>query len=204
MAFTVNASDQAGNAASKTVHYTVQAGQPPTDTTPPRITISVPRDGAVYTQGQRVVARFSCSDPDSAVRSCRGTVATGQPIDTRALGRHSFSVIAQDPVGNTASRTVHYTVIRSRTLPKIQLTVAPRRIRAGHRDRLRFHAIACSIGRCHGLGGVVITFHRRRIRTNRRGYATFTVNLRKPGRYAARAREPGYRDGTAIVIVRAR
>jgi hypothetical protein len=200
--FTVTASDQAGNTASRTVHYTVQAGPRPKDTTPPRISLRVPRNGAVYTQGQRVLARFSCSDPDSPVKSCRGTVASGHPIGTRALGRHSFSVIARDPAGNTASRTVHYTVIRSRTLPKIRLSVVPRRVKTGQRVRLRFRVRTCASGRCHGLSGVRVVFRRRAVRTNRHGYATFKVTLRKPGRYAARAREPGYRAGKVIVTAR--
>jgi hypothetical protein len=201
-AFTVNASDQAGNAASRTAHYTVQAGPPPKDTTPPRIALSAPRNGALYTQGQRVLARFSCSDPDSQVKFCRGPVASGHAIDTRGLGRHSFSVIAQDPAGNTASRTVHYTVIRALTLPRIHLTVAPRRVTPGQRVRLRFRVTTCASGRCHGLSGVQVVFRRHAVRTNRHGYATFKATLRKPGRYTARAHEPGYRGGKVIVVAR--
>jgi hypothetical protein len=202
-AFTVSASDQAGNTASHTVHYTVQAGPPPKDTTPPRITISVPRDGAVYARGALVSAGFSCSDPDSPVQSCRGSVPNGDPVDTRALGRHSFSVVGQDPAGNTASRTVHYTVARrSQPLSTIRLTVAPRRIRAGHAARLRFHATTCANGRCHALWAALISFHGHTMRTNRQGRATFNVTVRKAGRYVARAREPGYRDGITIVIGR--
>jgi hypothetical protein len=201
-AFTVSSSDRAGNSVSRTVHYTVQAGAAPKDTTPPRIALRAPRDRAGYTQGQRVLARFSCSDPDSQVKSCRGTVASGHAIGTRGLGRHSFSVIARDPAGNTASKTVHYTVIRSVVLPRIRLTVTPQRVSTGRRARLRFRATTCASGRCHGLSAVQIVFHRRTKRTSSRGYATFKVSLRKPGRYAARAREPGYRRGKAIVTAR--
>lgn len=203
-AFTVAASDAAGNTAAKTVHYTVLAGPPPADKTPPRITLRVPRDGASYAQGQRVLASFSCADPDSPVKSCRGTTANGRAIDTRTLGRHSFSVIAQDPAGNTASKTVHYTVAKAPGLLKLKLTVAPHRVRAGRRVRLRFRALSCAGARCAGGPRVQITFAHRRKRTNARGYATFTVTLRKPGRYRAYARAPGYRPATAVVIARRR
>lgn len=112
-AFTVTASDPSGNTASKTVTYTVQAGPPPKDTAPPTVSISLPRNGAAYNQGQVVDARYSCSDPD--LSSCTGTVAKGQPIDTRTTGVHSFSVTAQDVSGNTASETIHYTVVPHNT-----------------------------------------------------------------------------------------
>jgi hypothetical protein len=201
--FTVTGSDPSGNTASKTVSYTVRAGPPPADKTPPRITISAPRDGAVYTRSQRVIARFSCADPDSAVSVCRGTTASGAPIDTRTVGRHSFSVTAQDPSGNTASITVHYIVIASPKLATIRLVVAPRRVRVGKkRVRIRFRAMTCAHGRCHGLRTARVLFDGRSARTNRAGYATFSVVLRRPGRYVGRASEPGYRPAQAVVTAR--
>jgi len=112
-AFTVTASDPSGNTASKTVTYSVQAGPPPKDTAPPTVSISLPRSGAAYDQGQVVDARYSCSDPD--LSSCSGTVAKGHPIDTRTTGLHSFSVTAQDVSGNTGSETIHYTVVPHNT-----------------------------------------------------------------------------------------
>ena len=203
-AFTVTASDPSGNTSSKKVSYMVQAGPPPADKTPPRITISAPRNGAVYTQGQRVIARFLCGDRDSAVSVCRGTTRSGGAVNTRTLGRHSFSVTAQDPSGNTASVTVHYIVVRSRTLPAMRLLVSPRSVRTGTRVRIRFRAMACPSGHCHGLWAVQVLFAGHRRRTDRSGYAAFTVILRKPGRYLGRASEPGYRPARAVVTGRRR
>jgi hypothetical protein len=103
--FTVNAADRAGNSASKTVHYTVDASAP-------SISITTPANGATYTQGQVVDASYSCSDPDGAgdVASCSGPVPSGTPIDTSTTGSHSFTVKTADRVGNSASQTVSYTV----------------------------------------------------------------------------------------------
>jgi hypothetical protein len=203
--FTVTASDGAGNAATKTIHYTVQPGPPPKDTTPPAIKLAAPADGAVYVQYQRVIARFSCADPDSAVSKCRGTVASGYAIDTRSLGRHSFSVVAQDPAGNTASKTVHYNVRAAPPAPvALKLTVVPGHVRTGHAARLRFRAASCASGRCRGVQGVQISFRHRIVRTDRRGYATIAVTVRKAGRYKAYASAPGYRRASVVVIARAR
>jgi hypothetical protein len=110
--FAVTATDKAGNSASKTVAYTVKAGPPPPETTPPTVTITSPSDGATYQQGKTVNARYSCQDEPggSGLKSCRGTVPSGEPIDTRTPGTKTFAVTASDNAGNTASKTVTYTV----------------------------------------------------------------------------------------------
>jgi hypothetical protein len=104
--FTVEATDNAGNSASKSVTYTV------VDQAPPAIDLTAPADGAVYSLGQQVAAAYSCDDQPggSGVASCEGTVANGAPIDTSSFGEHSFEVNAADHAGNTASRTVTYSV----------------------------------------------------------------------------------------------
>ena len=105
--FTVNAEDNAGNPASKTVTYTV------VDRVGPEITINSPADGAVYGFGDRVLADYSCADQPggSGVASCTGTVAKGESIDTSSFGTHTFEVNATDGAGNPASKTVTYTVV---------------------------------------------------------------------------------------------
>jgi hypothetical protein len=113
--FTVSASDEAGNTASKSVTYTV------VDATPPNITLTTPADGAVYAVGQQVAADYSCADAESGVASCVGSVANGAAVDTGSLGEKSFTVEASDNAGNTASKTVSYTVA-DRTAPTITLT----------------------------------------------------------------------------------
>jgi hypothetical protein len=113
--FTVNASDEAGNTASKSVTYTV------VDATPPSITLTTPADGAVYAVGEQVTAGYSCTDDQSGVASCVGSVANGAAVDTESVGEKTFTVEASDNAGNTASKTVSYTVA-DRTAPTITLT----------------------------------------------------------------------------------
>ena len=80
--FTVEASDNAGNTASKTVNYTVA------DRTAPTITLTSPAEGAVYTLGESVLADYSCADEPngSGVASCEGSVADGAALDTSEVG----------------------------------------------------------------------------------------------------------------------
>jgi hypothetical protein len=104
--FKVEAADNAGNPASKSVSYTV------VDRTAPTIAIAAPVDGGAYTVGQRVLADYSCADQPggSGVASCDGPVPNGEPIDTSEIGTHTFEVHAADGAGNPASATVTYSV----------------------------------------------------------------------------------------------
>jgi Bacterial Ig-like domain (group 3) len=104
--FRVEATDSAGNTASKSLTYTV------VDQAPPAITLRAPADGAVYSLGQSVVAAYSCEDQPggSGVASCHGTVPSGASVDTSSFGVHSFEVSASDGAGNTSSKVVTYTV----------------------------------------------------------------------------------------------
>ena len=113
--FTVNASDAAGNSASKSVTYKV------VDATPPSITVTAPAEGAVYAVGQHVAADYSCTDNESGVASCLGDVAVGAAVDTGSIGEKTFTVEASDNAGNTASKTVNYTVADV-TAPAITVT----------------------------------------------------------------------------------
>jgi hypothetical protein len=105
-AFSVEATDAAGNSASTSVTYTV------VDNQAPAITLTAPSDGAVYPLGHRVLAAYSCADQagGSGVASCEGTVPNGTPIDTSRLGTHSFEVRAADNGGNSATKVVTYRV----------------------------------------------------------------------------------------------
>jgi hypothetical protein len=104
--FTVNASDKAGNTASKTVSYTVA------DRTPPTIALVSPAEGAVYTLGEAVVAHYSCVDEPngSGLATCDGSAADGATLDTSAMGLKTFVVSATDNAGNRASTSVAYSV----------------------------------------------------------------------------------------------
>ncbi len=84
----------------------------PRDGAAPVIEVVAPREGAAYARGERVVARYSCSDPEdrSTVTRCEGPVAEGSEIDTSSPGSREFLVRSADSVGNEASRTITYEV----------------------------------------------------------------------------------------------
>jgi hypothetical protein len=77
----------------------------------PSIAVSSPTDGATYTQGQKVVASYTCDAPTGAsVTSCAGPVASGVAIDTETPGVHTFTVNTTDSDGVSASQSVTYDV----------------------------------------------------------------------------------------------
>ena len=102
-AFTVNAMDNAGNAATLTVHYTV-------DNQVTQRRRSSLRRGAFYKQGQSVNASYHCDDEPggSGIASCIGDVADGAPLNTAAEGQHTLTVTATDNAGNIGTATVNY------------------------------------------------------------------------------------------------
>ena len=93
------------------------------DTSGPDISVIAPADGASYPLGSTVLADYSCADP-SGVLSCTGTVADGAPIDTATAGPHTFTINAQDNIGNSSSTTVSYNIT---TEPLISVRRATRR-----------------------------------------------------------------------------
>jgi hypothetical protein len=79
---------------------------------PPTVTIAAPADGATFTQGQVVNATYGCAAAsDGTITTCSGPVSSGAPVDTAALGPHTFTVDARDSEGGSASRSVGYTVV---------------------------------------------------------------------------------------------
>ena len=84
----------------------------PRDSAAPTIDITAPADGAQYTQGEPVTARFACADPGerSLVTGCDGTVASGRPLDTTSAGTFTFTVTSRDGLGNVGSKSVTYSV----------------------------------------------------------------------------------------------
>ena len=79
----------------------------------PSVQITSPTDGAHYARGQTVLTGYRCSEGDAGpgISSCTGPVADGQPIDTTAVGRHTFTVTATSKDGQTSTGTVTYTVV---------------------------------------------------------------------------------------------
>jgi hypothetical protein len=84
----------------------------PADTTPPTITLNSPADGATYSEGQAVIASYSCADESggSGLASCTGTVTSGSAISTAGSGTQTFTVTAKDHAGNTTTKSLHYAV----------------------------------------------------------------------------------------------
>ena len=106
-AVTVTARDNAGN--ETVVTHTAQV----VDLTPPAISLRTPLDGAVYLLDEAVAADYDCADDPggSGLASCAGDVADGEPVDTAAVGDHTFTVTAADLGGGTASASSHYRVL---------------------------------------------------------------------------------------------
>jgi hypothetical protein len=107
--FTVVATDNAGNDASVTHAYEVEAAG---DAVPPTITLSRPVEGASYTLGSVVTASYSCADTGgSDVASCVGSRASGANLPTGSIGTRTFTVTATDNAGNSATTTVSYRIV---------------------------------------------------------------------------------------------
>jgi Tol biopolymer transport system component/fibronectin type 3 domain-containing protein len=115
--FTVTAEDELGTVSSRSVTYSVVDGTAPT------ISITSPADGATFGVGQVVSAEYDCADEagGSGLAGCSGSVADGAPIDTTTPGAKLFTVHALDNAGNSASKTVTYTVADQQA-PSITIT----------------------------------------------------------------------------------
>jgi uncharacterized repeat protein (TIGR01451 family) len=84
-----------------------------------------------YTQNQKVMATYSCTDDRSGVVLCGSytfspgsTLNTGpltSPVDTTTTGAHTFTVNVKDAAGNTSSSSVSYTVVAA---APVNLTIA--------------------------------------------------------------------------------
>jgi hypothetical protein len=135
-AVTVTARDAAGNETVVTHTLTV------VDATAPSIALRAPVDGATYVLGRRVLADYDCADDPggSGLTTCTGSVPSGEPLDTAAVGMHAFTVEAADAAGNPASAAAAYRVIydwRGFRWP-VAGRPALNRVRAGRTVAVRF------------------------------------------------------------------
>ena len=106
--FQVRANDAAGNFDPTPAMSTFYV-----DGTPPTINIIRPADGNRFVLGTDWNSDFSCTDPlvgtppgNSGVKTCAGPAK----VDTSTLGKHTFTVNAEDNAGNTTSKTTTYFV----------------------------------------------------------------------------------------------
>jgi uncharacterized delta-60 repeat protein len=97
--------DTAGNCA-----VAGPVGRNKVDKKRPEINVSAPSQGSSYLLGQMAAAQYDCSDGGSGVDTCVGTAANGSPLDTASVGIKTFAVTAADLAGNSASKTLTYTV----------------------------------------------------------------------------------------------
>jgi hypothetical protein len=121
-AYTVTAKSSDGQTATRSITYTVAGA--------PTVTITSPAAGTQFRLGQSVAAAYSCQDGASGpgISSCSGPVPSGASLDTSTPGQHSFTVTATSRDGQSATKTVSYTV----ALPSNHLLTRPRLKR--HRD----------------------------------------------------------------------
>ena len=97
----------------------------PFDETPPTIAISTPGDNATYEQGQALTVQYTCTDAESTVTECSGTVPSGSALYTASPGTYAFTVNASDAEGNDSTQTVHYTVVGDHVTVALEPTGAP-------------------------------------------------------------------------------
>ena len=83
---------------------------------PPTAQITAPGAGQVYTVGQAVPTRFSCTDDPNGpgIRSCTDSAGVSDgtgTLNTSTAGNHTYGVTATSADGQTGSATIGYTVV---------------------------------------------------------------------------------------------
>ncbi len=83
----------------------------------PTATIVSPADGAVYFEGQQILADYTCTDAEGPV-SCIGDIPAGNSLPPATVGTHDFTVVATDSDGLTDEATSTYQVVSVTSLCK--------------------------------------------------------------------------------------
>jgi hypothetical protein len=100
-----HATDVAGHVeATKLIAFKVDAVKP-------SVTVTRPADGETFPLGKVVTAAYKCTDRESGLDTCVGTVANGANLDTSTPGDHTFTVTGTDKAGNQTVITRHYQVV---------------------------------------------------------------------------------------------
>lgn len=91
---------------------------------PPSVSIDGPQDGAEFYAGQQVPAQYACQPATgTTIASCEGDVANGANVDTSSPGTKTFSVKAVGNDGQETTKTVTYTVRKSKAGMRIEPSV---------------------------------------------------------------------------------
>ncbi len=99
---------------------TTEAGASPSGATAslsvydnPTVTVTSPKNNAVFKFGQHVRARYTCADAAGApgIQDCEGDVPDGHDIPTTTVGPQTFTVTAVSADGGTTTTTINYTVL---------------------------------------------------------------------------------------------
>ncbi len=98
------------NGITVTVGAPYEIGFEPEDTIDPTVSIITPVHNSIYLLHQVVNAHYLCSDNESGILSCVGSVANGAAIDTSSVGVKAFMVTGTDNAGNTANASSNYSV----------------------------------------------------------------------------------------------
>jgi hypothetical protein len=109
---TANASTDSRQVCDKTGNCSTSGsvGGNKVDRKAPSVTIAAPTAG-IYPLNQIVTVTYSCMDGGSGVESCTGTSPNSSLLTTSSAGVRTFTVLAADNVGNTATpNNVVYTV----------------------------------------------------------------------------------------------
>src|SRR4051812_42489023 len=81
------------------------------DAVKPKVNVTTPADGASYPLDKVVKAAFKCTDNESGMDTCVGSVANGANLNTSTVGDHTFTVTGTDLAGNQTVVTRHYQVV---------------------------------------------------------------------------------------------
>ena len=84
---------------------------PTADETAPVVTIVSPPDGSILTEGEGMLAEYSCVDEagGSGLSTCEGPVPNGEVVPND-VGSHVFTVTGTDVAGNSATASHGYVV----------------------------------------------------------------------------------------------
>jgi hypothetical protein len=109
--YTVTATSKDGVTAGTTVHYTVLGL--------PSVSIAVPADGVSFAFGFVASSSFICSEGSGGpgLSSCTASIDSGPAFSSGgplvgSAGAHTMVITAQSQDGQSASTTVHYSVVR--------------------------------------------------------------------------------------------